>query len=146
MKTSDFVHALDDKAIADAIAQAEKHTSGEIRVFVAEQAVQDPVVEAEKQFVKLGMTKTRQRNGVLLYFAPKSQKYAVVGDSGVHQRCGQNFWQHITEDMTPLLKQGKFTEGVLAAIREIGSVLAKEFPWEEGDRNELPNQIARDDK
>jgi uncharacterized membrane protein len=145
MKTKDFVEALDEKAIAQAIADAEKRTSGEIRVFVSENVVEDPVKEAEKQFERLGMTKTKRGNGVLIYFAPKSQKFAVVGDSGVHARCGQNFWQHIAEEMTPLLKAGKFTEAILLAVREIGMVLAREFPWEAGDKNELPNQIAREE-
>ena len=146
MKTKDFVQALDEKAIADAVAQAEKQTSGEIRVFVSEKLIENPVAEAEKEFVSLGMTKTKKRNGVLIYFAPKSQKYAVIGDAGVHQRCGQNFWQHITSEMTPLLKAGKYSEAILLAVKEVGAVLAREFPWEPGDRNELPNQIARDKK
>ena len=143
MKAKEFVEALDEKAIVDAIADAEKRTSGEIRVFVSEGLVEDPVKEAEKQFVTLGMTATRRRNGVLIYFAPKSQKYAVLGDTAVHVRCGQDFWQHITEEMTPLLKAGKFTEAILLAVREVGAALAREFPWEPGDKDELPNRIAR---
>ena len=144
MHTKDFVHALDEKAIALAIAEAEKRTSGEIRVFVSEKEIQDAVAEAEKQFLALGMAKTAERNGVLIYFAPKSQRYAVIGDSGVHRRCGQNFWQHMMEEMTPLLKAGKFSDAVLLAIREIGEVLAREFPAKPEDRNELPNQIIRE--
>jgi len=143
MKTGEFVAALDEKAIAQAIADAEKRTSGEIRVFVSEGVVDDPVKEAEKQFLALGMTATKRRNGVLIYFAPKSQKYAVLGDSAVHARCGQNFWQHITEEMTPFLKAKKFTEAILLAVREVGEVLAREFPWEPGDKDELPNRIER---
>jgi uncharacterized membrane protein len=144
MQTKDFLHALKDEAIAHEIAEAEKRTSGEIRVFVSKKAVEDAVIEAEKQFVALGMAKTASRNGVLIYFSPKSQKYAVVGDKGVHEKCGQKFWEHITHDMTPLLKEGKFTEAIVLAVREIGAVLAKEFPWRSGDKNELPNKIARD--
>ncbi|MGZ8940702.1 MAG: TPM domain-containing protein [Limisphaerales bacterium] len=144
METKQFLHALDDQQIAEAITAAEKLTSGEIRVFVSEQSVDEPVLEAEKQFARLGMTKTAQRNGVLIYFAPKSQKYAVVGDKGVHQKCGQKFWEHITEEMTPLLKAGKFTEAVVLAVKDIGAALAKEFPPVPGDRNELPNRVARD--
>jgi uncharacterized membrane protein len=143
METKAFLHALDDQQIAEAIAQAEKTTSGEIRVFVSENAVNEPVVEAEKQFVRLGMMKTAQRNGVLIYFAPKSQKYAVIGDQGVHEKCGQKFWEHITEEMTPLLKAGKFTEAVVLAVKEIGAALGKEFPPVAGDKNELPNRVER---
>ena len=144
METKQFLRALDDLKIAEAIAAAEKLTSGEIRVFVSEQAVEEPLLEAEKQFARLGMTKTAQRNGVLIYFAPKSQKYAVIGDKGVHEKCGQKFWEHITEEMTPLLKTGAFTEAVLLAVKDIGAVLAKEFPPLAGDRNELPNRVERE--
>jgi uncharacterized membrane protein len=145
MKTKEFIQSLDDDRIAATIAEMEKRTSGEIRVFVTERAVEDVVVEAEKQFVRLGMTSTRERNGVLIYFAPASQKYAVVGDEGVHKRCGTQFWQHITEEMIPLLKTGRYTDAVLLAVRDIGEVLAREFPWTSGDRNELPNKVARDE-
>ncbi|MGZ8920218.1 MAG: TPM domain-containing protein, partial [Limisphaerales bacterium] len=72
METKQFLHALDDQQIAEAITVVEKLTSGEIRVFVSEQSVDEPVLEAEKQFARLGMTKTAQRNGVVIYFAPKS--------------------------------------------------------------------------
>ena len=143
METKAFLHALDDQQIAEAIAQAEKTTSAEIRVFVSESAANDPVLEAEKQFVRMGMTKTAQRNGVLIFFAPKSQKYAVVGDKGVHEKCGQKFWEHITEEMTPLLKAGSFTEAIVLAVKEIGASLAKEFPPLAGDKNELPNRVER---
>ena len=143
MKAKEFVEALDEKVIVGAIADTEKRTSGEIRVFVSESLVEDPVKAAEKQFVTLGMTATKRRNGVLIYFAPKSQKYAVLGDTAVHARCGQDFWQHITEEMTPLMKEAKFTEAILLAVREVGTVLAREFPWEPGDKDELPNRIAR---
>jgi uncharacterized membrane protein len=143
MQTKDFVKALSDHDVAEAIAQAEQRTSGEIRVFVSETEVDDPVIEAEKQFLRMGMSKTAQRNGVLIYFAPKSQKYAVVGDQGVHAKCGQKFWEHITEEMTPLLKSGKFTEAVVLAVHEIGDALAREFPPLPGDKNELPNRVER---
>ena len=145
MKVEEFLKALDDGKISDGISAVEKTTTGEIRVYVCSKEISDVVAEAEKQFVKLGMANTELRNGVLIYFAPRSQKYAVIGDQGVHQRCGANFWQHITEEMTPLLKTGRFTDAILLAVKEIGEVLAKEFPWVEGDRNELPNNVARDD-
>jgi uncharacterized membrane protein len=145
MKTKEFIAALDDNQVAAAIERAEQKTSGEIRVFVTEQPVADVVTEAGKQFVRLGMTNTKQRNGVLIYFAPVSQKFAVMGDEGVHQRCGAEFWQHITAEMTPLLKAARYTEAIVLAVKEVGETLAREFPWESGDRNELPNKIARDE-
>jgi uncharacterized membrane protein len=143
MKTKEFLNALNDEQIAGAIAEAEKRTSGEIRVFVSESAVDEPMIEAQKQFRRLGMTKTAQRNGVLIFFAPKSQKFAVVGDEGVHKKCGQQFWERITEGMTRKLKEHKFTEAVVHAVHEVGHALAREFPPLPNDKNELPNRVER---
>ena len=144
METKSFLTALEDEKISAAIGDAEKQTSGEIRVFVANEVIENPVVAAQQQFEKLGMTRTERRNGVLIYFAPKCQSYAIIGDKGLHEKCGQDFWEDITKGMNPLLKEGKFTEAIVYAVREAGRALSKHFPWEKGDRNELPNSVARD--
>src|SRR5688572_30500857 len=132
MKTKEFINALNDEAIASAISAAERRTSGEIRVFVSESQVNDVVAEAQKQFVRLGMTKTDKRNGVLIYFAPQSQAFAVIGDEGIHKRCGDSLWCEVTSNMKALLKDGKYTEAIVSAIQRLGEVLAKEFPWQSG--------------
>src|SRR5262245_25400338 len=129
MKPKHFLKALDDKAIVNAIGVVEKRTSGEIRVFVTEAAVRNVVSQAAKQFVRLGMTKTKLRNGVLIFVAPETRTFAVVGDEGIHKRCGQPFWDEVTATITPFFKTGRFTEGILAGIEKVGDVLAKEFPW-----------------
>lgn len=144
MKTNDFLHALDEPRITSAIAEAEKRTSGEIRVYVTEKEISDPIVSAREHFSKLGMTQTAQRNGVLIFIAPRTQSYAIIGDEGIHQKCGQGFWEHITHDMDPMLKQGKFSDAIVYAVQEIGEALAKNFPFQANDKNELPNAIIRD--
>lgn len=144
MKTNDYLHALDETRITSAIAEAEKRTSGEIRVYVTEQEISDPIVSAREHFGKLGMTQTAQRNGVLIFIAPRSQNYAILGDEAVHQKCGQRFWEHVTHDMDPMMKQGSFTEALVFAIHEIGAALEKNFPFQASDKNELPNAIIRD--
>jgi len=90
------------------------------------------------------MDKTRLRNGVLLYFAPRTQQFAILGDEGINEKCGQSFWQSIVEDMSPRLKRGEFTEAIVGAIERVGTALAQHFPREPGDQNELPNQIIRE--
>ncbi len=144
MKTSAFLTQLDEARIVAEIHQAEAATSGEIRVFVSAREVDDPVVEAEKHFVELGMTNTRQHNGVLLYFAPVSQKFAVVGDSNIHERCGPSFWSELIAEMRPLLRSGRFTEAVTRSVHLAGIQLARHFPPEPENRDELPNAISTD--
>ncbi len=143
MKTNEFIHHLDEAAIVAEIVRAEAGTSGEIRVFVAPGHVEAPVPEAERQFEKLGMTKTRCRNGVLLYFAPVSRKFAIIGDLGIHEKCGPAFWEELVAAIRPVLQAGNFTGAVTHAVSEAGRLLAHHFPAVTGDRNELPNQISR---
>ena len=94
MKTKHFVQALDHARITAAIAEAERATSGQIRVFVSHRDVDDALAAARERFAKLGMEKTAARNAVLIFLAPEARKYAVVGDEGIHGRCGADeFWK-----------------------------------------------------
>ena len=144
MKSREFLARLDEAKIVAEIAGAEKSTSGEIRVFVSQREADDPVARAQQRFEKLGMTKTQLRNGVLLYFAPRSRKFAVVGDLAIHEKCGPAFWEEVSTEVRAHLRTGQFTDAVLHGVRKVGEVLARHFPPQAGDRDELPNDIARD--
>lgn len=144
MQPKDFVCQIDDHRLTDAIAAAEGKSSGEVRVYVSEKQVGDVVSEAKVHFLRLGMEKTQARNGVLIYIAPRSRNFAVVGDIGIHQRGGQDLWQEAAAAMERHLTQGQFTEALVAAIEKVGAVLAAHFPRQPGDKNELPDDIVRD--
>lgn len=141
MKDRDFINHLDEARIVEAIAAAEQKSSGEIRIFISRQRATDALAAARLEFTRLGMERTRQRNGVLLYFAPATQQFAIVGDVGAHEKCGDAFWQAIAADMTRLLRGGQFTEACVEAITRAGDLLAKHFPPDPDDQNELPNRI-----
>jgi uncharacterized membrane protein len=139
-----FINQLDDKKIVAAIGAAEARTSGEIRVFISRQEVADAFAEAKTQFTRMGMEKTAELNGVLIYVAPKSRAFAIVGDSGVHQKCGDDFWNSTAEKMRGFFKEQEFAEGLVEGIRSVGEVLAQHFPRRGDDRNELPDEIEGD--
>jgi len=139
-----FLNQLQHDAIIAAIRAAESKTSGEIRVFISRQQVEDPVVAAQAQFEKLGMTQTRHRNGVLIFVAPRARKFAVIGDTAVHQRCGAGFWQALAGEMTGHFQQADFSAGIIHAIHKAGELLAAHFPPQPGDGNELPDEIEGD--
>ena len=146
MKPKDFLAKLDDDRVVAAIQAAEQGTSGEIRVFVSSRALRgdDVQARAEARFVKLGMHATTDRNGVLFYFIPRDRKFAIVGDRGIHEKCGANFWAEIAAALHGRLAKGEFVEGVVEAIGRAGAALAGHFPRRPDDRNELPNAIERD--
>ncbi len=133
--------AIDHDRIVAAIGAAEQRTSGEIRVFVSRERAEDPIAAARAQFEKLGMTATAARNGVLIFVAPESHTFAVIGDSGVHQKCGDAFWRELAEAMTDHFKRLEFTAGLVLAIERAGGLLAEHFPRRPDDRNELPDKI-----
>jgi uncharacterized membrane protein len=144
MHSHEFLAQLDEAKIVAEIARAEKSTSGEIRVFVSQREVDDVVTRAQRRFEKLGMTRTALRNGVLLYFAPRSRKFAVVGDLAIHEKCGPSFWEEVSTEVRAHLRSGQFTDAVTLGVRKVGEVLARHFPRQADDRDELSNEIARD--
>jgi uncharacterized membrane protein len=147
MKNEKLVAALDDDRIVAAIREAEGRTRAEIRVHVTSRPVEDAKRSAAEAFEKLGMTATAERNGVLIFLAPASRRFAVLGDSGIHERCGDEFWSRVASAMSTHFRESRFSEGLVAGISAVGSELARHFPRREGDgdRNELPDTVSRDE-
>ncbi len=144
MKPKEFICKLDDDKIVSAIADAEKKTTGEIRVYISSHQREDVLDAARNRFLKLGMSKTRQRNAVLIFFAPVTRTFAIVGDEGIHEKCGQPFWEEVRDAMADFLKQERYTDAILVAVAKVGTLQAKYFPPRPDDTDELPNQILRD--
>ncbi|HVU27106.1 MAG TPA: TPM domain-containing protein [Verrucomicrobiae bacterium] len=144
MKINHFLKQLRDDDIVAAIRDAEKKTSGEIRVFISHKKIVDALAAATKQFHRLAMTKTKHRNAVLIFVAPAAQQFAVIGDEGVHRQCGDAFWQSLTQEMSSHFKKSEFTQGILHAVRKAGELLAEYFPPEPDGGNKLPDGVVRD--
>src|SRR6185295_14371591 len=143
MRTWEFLSKLDSKRIIEAIQQAEAKTSGEIRVFVKRGPLPgDALVAARKNFHELGMEKTKQRNGVLIFVAPRARKFAVIGDEGVHQKCDEKYWQRLVDSMRTHFQKENFTDALVEAVRRTGELLAKHFPKRGDDTNELPDVVV----
>ena len=135
--------AIEDARVMSAIAAAEQRTSGEIRVVLSQRKTDDPVLAAQKEFERLGMTQTAARNGVLIFLAPASRTSAVIGDRGVHEKCGDAFWRELATAMTGCFVRGEFTAGLVLGIERAGALLAEHFPQQPDDRNEMPDSIER---
>jgi uncharacterized membrane protein len=144
MKSKAFISQLDEAGLKAAIAEAERKTSGEIRVFLSHRKPEDAVAAAQHAFDQLGMTRTRERNGVLIFVAPRVRKFAVIGDAGVHQHCGDEFWTALAAEMSGHFRKGEFTTGIIHGIHKAGELLARHFPRQPDDQNELPDDIAHD--
>jgi uncharacterized membrane protein len=142
MRTKEFLSKLEHDQIVQTIRDAESKTSGEIRVFLQRGKLDgDPLPAAHRRFHRLGMHKIPERNAVLIFVAPRAHKFAIVGDEGVHQKCGEELWQRLVNQMRDHFRNEKFSEAIVDAIREIGSALAAHFP--KGLKStELPDEIV----
>jgi uncharacterized membrane protein len=144
MRTHRFLQRLDHRRITQAIKKAEGRTSGQIRVFVQRGDFEDEALpRAKRKFIQLGMQKTRDRNAVLIFVAPRARKHAVVGDVGVHEKCGHEFWQRLVDTMRSHFQKQEFDRAIMHAINEVGKVLSIHFPRTADTINELPDEVAQ---
>ena len=144
MKPDHFLKAVDHDRIVSAIVAAEKRTSGEIRVFISRRKTDDALHAAGLCFTKLKMNRTPLRNAVLIFIAPVSHQFAVIGDTAVHAKCGGNFWHEVVEGMEPSLKRGDFTEALVHGVEKVGSLLAAHFPPNPDGRNDLSDAVLEE--
>jgi uncharacterized membrane protein len=137
-----LLRIVDSKRIEEAIRNAEQRTSGEICVSVSRLFWGSVEKAAQLAFARLGMTRTREHNGVLFFVVPARRKFVVLGDSGIHARVGQPFWEAVAAAVSEKFREGDFTGGLVKAIETIGEQLATHFPYDPAtDTNELKNDI-----
>jgi uncharacterized membrane protein len=139
-----LVQGIDVERVEAAVREVERHTTGEVRVALARFYFWGDVRRAaERAFRRLGMQRTRQRNGVLVFVAARRRALAVVGDRGIHERVGEEFWRSTVQVMCQAFQEGDLTGGTVRAVETIGSALARHFPLGSGpDPNELPDIVA----
>ena len=140
-----FSHEQKDR-ILQAVRDAELDTSGEIRVHLERRCKGEALDRAAYLFEKLRMHKTAQRNGVLFYLAIEDHKFAILGDAGINAITPEDFWDVIKDRVMEEFSEGRYVSGLEAGIRMAGETLKEHFPYQEGDVNELPDEISFDDK
>jgi len=127
--------------INTAVAAAEKKTSGEIRLFVENHCAGEVLDRAAFLFKELKMNATNEHNGVLFYLAMKSQKFAILGDSGINAKVPKDFWLDIKVEMQNYFVKEEFAAGLVRGITMAGEALQKYFPYLKDDKNELSDEI-----
>jgi uncharacterized membrane protein len=144
MKASSFFTKEQQAQILASVREAEKETSGEIRVHVETSFEGDVLDRAAWVFKKLGMHKTTERNGVLFYLAVGNRKFAIIGDAGINSKVPAGFWDEISNLLMKRFKENKFTEGLSEGIILAGKQLKTHFPCRKDDVNELSDEISFD--
>lgn len=135
----------DQSLIVQAIQEAERTTSGEVRVFMESRcSYVDAMDRAREVFYKLKMEETKGRNGALIYVALTDHQLAIFGDEGIFAKTGgPAFWVHVLDDMRVFFKEERYAEGIRFGVLAIGKALSEYFPYEgDADKNELPDEIV----
>ena len=145
MRTKEFLSKLEHDRIVSAIRAVESKTSGEIRVYIQRGKLSvDPLIVAQKKFQRLGMYKTRERNAVLIFVAPRAHKLAIVGDRAIYEISGEQFWRYVVDRMRAHFLSMKFSHAIVESIEEVGKLLTRHFPRTSASTNELPDQVIEE--
>ena len=142
-KVEDFLTKEEEQAIVEAIRLAETATSGEIRVHIEKKASIAHFDRALEVFHLLKMDETELKNGVLIYVAVKDKAFVICGDKGINEAVSTDFWDSTKEIMASHFKNGNFKQGLIDGITKAGDQLKKYFPFQDGDTNELSNEISK---
>ncbi|WP_018476196.1 TPM domain-containing protein [Pontibacter roseus] len=139
----DTITEADEQVITKAIQEAERNTSGEIRVHIENTCEGDVLDRATEVFAQLHMHLTKQRNGVLFYVALKDHQFAVLGDAGINAIVPDHFWEDITEHVISHFKKKEYAQGLSKGIIMAGEQLKSHFPYQhKGDVNELSDDVS----
>jgi len=138
----DFLGEAERQSVSAAISEAERRTSGEIRVHIEDHIEDDVLDHAAFIFQELGMQRTKDRNGVLIYVCVADRRMAVVGDQGINERVGADFWRDVVGVLQIHFAGGRHAEGLCEAVRMVGEKLKGFFPYADDDRDELSNEVS----
>ncbi len=138
-----FLTATQEQSVVQAIQEAEKGTSGEIRVHIENKTKKTSLARAKEVFLSLNMEQTTQRNGILFYIATESRQFAIIGDEGIDKVIPKNFWDDEKVLVTELFAQNKNEEALVKGITKVGKKLKQFFPYQSDDINELSNAISK---
>jgi uncharacterized membrane protein len=137
-----LLSSQDQQRLLEKIRQIESRSSGEVRLHVTDRRVKDTLQAARKTFIALGMTRTRGRNGVLVFLSLPSRSFAIVGDEGIDRITGPDYWRSLRDTMAKRFSAGSYVDGLLDILDQVEAVLVEHFPYEEGDADELPDDIS----
>lgn len=134
------------RRISGTIAEIEKTTAGEIRVSIHRRrrwrerklSLFDIAV---REFHRLGMSRTKDHIGVLLFICIKDRAFQIIADEGIHKRVDQQYWNQLATNLSEHFRGDKFCDGICEIVRELQKTLTKEFPIKRGDKNELSNDV-----
>lgn len=140
-----MIQYLTDQQIAslvEAIQSAENHSTGEIRVHIDSTTENNNAEKAFEVFNRLCKDQTAEKNAVLFHVNFEKKYLTIIGDTGIHAKVHQSYWDHLHDFITSEFAKGNYHKALKSAILETGLELKKHFPVKGKNHNELPNEIT----
>lgn len=97
---------------------------------------------ALREFMVRGLSRTRDRTGILVYVALAERYAEVVADTGIADRVEASAWRGIIDQITTATRAGRLADGLVGAVEQAGRLLEKDFPPRERDEDELSNKVV----
>jgi len=133
--------------ISNRIKLWEKLTAGEIcvsikerRTFVQKRKLLRQL--AEDEFYRLGVNKTKDATGILIFILLEERQFYILADKGINEKVPQDTWDKIKDQMQNLFIKGEFSKGIIYGIEEVGKILNAHFPIKPDDIDELSNRVS----
>ncbi len=112
------------------------------RQFIFEdRATKVTAEQAFQEFYRNGLHRTEAATGVLIFVSLLEHRVVILGDEGIDAKVDAQFWADTDDAVLTGIREGKLRDGLIAGIGKAGECLARHFPWQEGDRNEIPDRL-----
>jgi len=128
MKPKHFLQDIENDKLLAAIRAAQEGSNSDIVVLVSQKKIPNALLAAETAFAKLQLEKAVQQNSLLIFIAPLAQTYAVVGGQALHTKVGQIWWDELAALLGSYFKEGRFGDGLIAALAKAGQAVKLHFP------------------
>jgi len=152
MEKEIIYHFLSDDEllrISNKIKEMEKITAGEICVNIKEKRKfleRNKTLRklAEQEFFRLGIDKTRDKTGILIFLLLEDRQFYILADKGINEKVPEKTWDKIKDEMQGEFLDGSFCSGITNAVQKIGNILSEHFPIKPDDTNEISNAVRFD--
>lgn len=112
------------------------------RPFIAGSRLEEAVKErAVRAFYEKGLYRTADETGILIFISIFERKVWILGDRGINSRISSDSWQQLVKVLTTGIREGRACEALCAVIGSCGKELARHFPRQKNDSNELQDEI-----
>lgn len=93
-------------------------------------------------FTAHGLHYTRAHTGILILASLLEHKVVVLADRGINDKVQPGTWDDVVQILTSGLKSKNGCVAFCAAIECCGDILAKHFPRQADDRDELADKLV----